>query len=80
MVTGWLGGPGRLLELGERAGHDFGTSLRRSTHHSGGGRSGGPGRFGPFGAKGRSTRVTERSVRTVRVREGVGGDRSRVGE
>ena len=35
---------------------------------------------GRFGAKARSARATERSVRTVRVREGAGGDRSRVGE
>ena len=35
---------------------------------------------GRFGAKARSARATEGSVRTVRVREGAGGDRSRVGE
>ena len=73
-------GLGRLLELGERAGHDLGTSLRRSTHHSGGGRRGGLGLNGPLGAKGRSARATERSEKTVRVREGAGGERSRVRE
>ena len=35
---------------------------------------------GRFGAKARSARATERSVRTVRVREGAGGERSRVRE
>ena len=38
------------------------------------------GLFGPFGAKERSARVTEGSVRALRVREGVGGNRSRVRE
>ena len=38
------------------------------------------GLFGPFGVKKRSARVTERSVRALRVREGVGGNRSRVRE
>ena len=68
------------MELGERTGHDLGTSLRRSTRRGGGGRRGGLGLFGPFGAKERSARVTERSVRSLRVREGVGGNRSRVRE
>ena len=46
----------------------------------GGAVRGGSRRFGPFGAKGRSARVTERSVRTVRMREVAGGERSRVRE
>ena len=73
-------GLGRLLELGERAGHDLETSLRRTTRQGGSGRRGGLGLNGPFGAKARSARATERSVRTVRVREGGGGGRSRVRE
>ena len=60
--------------------YHLGTSLRRSTHHSGGGRRGGFGVNGPFSAKEGSARATEGSVRTVRVREGAGGDRSRVRE
>ena len=35
--------------------------------------------FGPFGAKERSARVTERSVRALRVREGVGGNSRALG-
>ena len=38
------------------------------------------GLFEPFGAKEKSARVTERSARSLRVREGVGGNRSRVRE
>ena len=68
------------MELRERTGHDLGKSLRRSTRRGGGGRRGGLGLFGPFDAKERSARVTERSVRSLRVREGVGGNRSRVRE
>ena len=67
-----------LLDLGERAGHDLGARLRRSTRRGGGGRRGGLGRFGLFGAKARSARVTEAPVGGVRVREGGGACRSRV--
>ena len=82
MMTGWPGGVGQAN--GARGAYrsrlrnefsEIDTSGRR------GGRKGGLGLFGPFGAKERSARVTvERSVRALRVREGVGGYRSRVRE
>ena len=68
------------MALRECTGHDLDASFRRSTHRGGGGRRGGLGLFGPFGTKERSARVTERSGRALRVREGVGGNRSRVRE
>ena len=68
--------------VGKRAGHALGARSVVATSEGakaseavGGGRGG-----GRFGAKARSARATEGSVRTVRVREGAGGDRSRVGE
>jgi hypothetical protein len=77
MMTGWSGGVGQA----NKTRGAYRSRLRNEfAEVETSGRRGGLGLFGPFGAKERSARVTERSVRYLRVREGVGGNRSRVRE
>ena len=80
MMTGWLYEVGEMRECRQAYRSCVRSEIRRRDL---GGREGVGGRLRGrrrFGAKEGSARATERSVRTVRVREGAGGDRSRVGE
>ena len=81
MMTGWPGGVGQA----NKARGAYRSRLRKEfAEVDTSGRRRAEGRFGTVwtvpGAKERSARVTERSVRSLRVREGMRGNRSRVRE